>query len=146
MEEENMSVEKENFIKEKTEKYGNRKEESIKEFKKAIKGLVFIIVSAIVFMYCLLKGTYELGTFFLIIYLGFAAKLLLDINVSKLNDRKKINKTIGLQLMEDVIKTGETPAMIAKIFGEYLTDSVDLSKYLKYARMGCTKVFTIINI
>ena len=94
MEEENMSVEKENFIKEKTEKYGNRKEESIKELKKVIKGLVFIIVSAIVLMYCLLKGTYELGTFFLIIYLGFAAKLLLDINVSKLNDRKKINKTI----------------------------------------------------
>ena len=31
-----------------------------------------------------------------------------------------------------------TPAMIAKIFGEYLTDSIDLSKYLKYADVFTT--------
>ena len=31
-----------------------------------------------------------------------------------------------------------TPAMIAKLFGEYLTDSIDLSKYLKYADVFTT--------
>lgn len=31
-----------------------------------------------------------------------------------------------------------TPALIAKLFGEYLTDSIDLSKYLKYADVFTT--------
>lgn len=31
-----------------------------------------------------------------------------------------------------------TPALIAKIFGEYLTDSIDLSKYLEYADVFST--------
>ena len=31
-----------------------------------------------------------------------------------------------------------TPALIVKIFGEYLTDSIDLSKYLEYADVFST--------
>lgn len=54
----------------------------------------------------------------------------------------------GITLYEDVdLNDGKfevclihdiTPALIAKIFGEYLTDSIDLSKYLEYADVFST--------
>ena len=94
MEEENISLEKENFIKEKTEKYGNKKDESVKEFNMAIKVFAYITITIIVFGFLILKGAYELGVFLLIICLGLASKLLLDIESSRLNEKKKINKNI----------------------------------------------------
>ncbi len=94
MEEENISLEKENFIKEKTEKYGNKKDESVKEFNMAIKVFAYITITIIVFGFLMLKCAYELGVFLLIICLGLASKLLLDIESSRLNEKKKINKNI----------------------------------------------------